>query len=103
MGSISLTNVKFVGSHAGVSLGEDGASQMGLEDFAQFRSLIGSIVFYPSDAIACERAVELAANYKGTAYIRTSRPNSSVTFSSYPLYLPLSIAPLRQQRKVRNR
>lgn len=82
MGSISLTNVKFVGSHAGVSLGEDGASQMGLEDFAQFRSLIGSIVFYPSDAIACERAVELAANYKGTAYIRTSRPNSSLLYEN---------------------
>ena len=80
MGSISLTNVKFVGSHAGVSLGEDGASQMGLEDFAQFRSLIGSICLYPSDAISCERATELAANYKGTAYIRTSRPNSAVIF-----------------------
>jgi len=82
MGSISLTNVKFVGSHAGVSLGEDGASQMGLEDFAQFRSLLGSIVFYPSDAIACERAVELAANYKGTAYIRTSRPNSQLLYAN---------------------
>jgi len=80
MGSISLTNVKFVGSHAGVSLGEDGASQMGLEDFAQFRSLCGSICLYPSDAIACERATELAANYKGTAYIRTSRPNSAVKY-----------------------
>lgn len=82
MGSISLTNVKFVGSHAGVSLGEDGASQMGLEDFAQFRALIGSIVFYPSDAISCERAVELAANYKGTAYIRTSRPNSALIYEN---------------------
>jgi transketolase len=82
MGSISLTNVKFVGSHAGVSLGEDGASQMGLEDFAQFRSLIGSICLYPSDAIACERATELAANYKGTAYIRTSRPNSALLYAN---------------------
>lgn len=82
MGSISLTNVKFVGSHAGVSLGEDGASQMGLEDFAQFRSLIGSICLYPSDAISCERATELAANYKGTAYIRTSRPNSALLYAN---------------------
>jgi len=82
MGSISLTNVKFVGSHAGVSLGEDGASQMGLEDFAQFRSLIGSICLYPSDAISCERAVELAANYKGSAYIRTSRPNSTLLYEN---------------------
>jgi len=82
MGSISLANVKYVGSHAGVSLGEDGASQMGLEDFAQFRSLWGSVVFYPSDAISCERATCLAANYKGPAYIRTSRPNSQLLYKN---------------------
>lgn len=73
-------NVKYVGSHAGVSLGEDGASQMGLEDFAMFRAILGSVVFYPSDAISCERAVCLAANYKGTCYIRTSRPNSQLLY-----------------------
>jgi transketolase len=82
MGTISLSNVKYVGSHAGVSLGEDGASQMGLEDFAMFRALHGCIVFYPSDAISCERAVLLAANYRGACYIRTSRPNSKLLYAN---------------------
>lgn len=78
MATISNANIKYVGSHAGVSLGEDGASQMANEDFAIFRALHGCICFYPSDAISCERAVLLAANYKGPCYIRTSRPNSKV-------------------------
>ena len=50
----------------GVSIGEDGPSQMALEDLAMFRSLPGCTVFYPSDAVATERAVELAANTKVT-------------------------------------
>jgi len=82
MGTISLSNIKYVDSHAGVSLGEDGASQMALEDFALFRSLIGSVCFYPSDAISCERAVLLAANYNGSVYIRTSRPNSPIIYKN---------------------
>lgn len=80
MASIANANIKYVGSHAGVSLGEDGASQMALEDFAIFRALHGCIVFYPSDAISCERAVLLAANYDGACYIRTSRPNSQLLY-----------------------
>lgn len=81
MGAISQTNANFVGSHCGVSIGEDGPSQMGLEDLALFRSIPGSTVFYPSDAMSCARAVELAANTKGICYIRTSRPNTSVIYS----------------------
>ncbi|XP_059621900.1 transketolase-like protein 2 [Phlebotomus argentipes] len=80
MGAISQTNVNFVGSHCGVSIGEDGPSQMGLEDIALFRSVHGSTVFYPSDAVSCERAVELAANTKGICFIRTSRPNTAVIY-----------------------
>mmetsp|Transcript_2500 Transcript_2500/g.2126 ORF Transcript_2500/g.2126 Transcript_2500/m.2126 type:complete len:624 (-) Transcript_2500:263-2134(-) len=80
MGTISYTKVNYVGSHAGVSLGEDGASQMGLEDFAMFRSLFGTAIFYPSDAVSCERAVCLAANYQGHTYIRTSRPVTEVIY-----------------------
>jgi transketolase len=82
MGAISQTNVNFCGSHCGVSIGEDGPSQMGLEDLALFRSIPGSTVFYPSDAVSTERAVELAANTKGVCYIRTSRPNTEVIYSS---------------------
>jgi len=74
MGAISQSNVNFVGSHCGVSIGEDGPSQMGLEDIALFRSIPGSTVFYPSDAVSTERAVELAANTKGICFVRTSRP-----------------------------
>lgn len=82
MGAISQTNVNFVGSHCGVSIGEDGPSQMGLEDIAMFRAIPGSTVFYPSDAVSCERAVELAANTKGVCFIRTSRPNTAVLYGN---------------------
>jgi len=74
MGAISKTNANFVGSHAGVSIGEDGPSQMALEDLSFFRCLPGSTVFYPSDAVSCEAAVQLAANTEGVCFIRTSRP-----------------------------
>ncbi|CAH0560141.1 unnamed protein product [Brassicogethes aeneus] len=80
MGAISQSNVNFCGSHCGVSIGEDGASQMALEDLAMFRSIPGSTVFYPADAVACERAVELAANTKGITFIRTNRPTTVVVY-----------------------
>ena len=82
MGAISQTNVNFVGSHCGVSIGEDGPSQMALEDLAMFRAIPGSTVFYPSDAVSTERAVELAANTKGICFIRTSRPNTAVIYKN---------------------
>lgn len=80
MGAISQTNVNFVGSHCGVSIGEDGPSQMGLEDIAMFRSIPGSTVFYPSDAVSCERAVETAANTKGICFIRLNRPVTAIIY-----------------------
>lgn len=82
MGAISQTNVNFAGSHAGISIGEDGPSQMALEDLAMFRSIPGSTVFYPSDAVSCERAVELAANTPGICFIRTSRPNIATIYEN---------------------
>nr|CAD7425918.1 unnamed protein product [Timema monikensis] len=82
MGAISQTNVNFCGSHCGISIGEDGPSQMGLEDIAMFRTVPGATIFYPSDAVSCERAVELAANTKGICYIRTSRPNTPVIYKN---------------------
>ncbi|XP_017782195.1 PREDICTED: transketolase-like protein 2 isoform X2 [Nicrophorus vespilloides] len=82
MGAISQTNVNFVGSHCGVSIGEDGPSQMGLEDLAMFRSIPGSTIFYPSDAVACERAIELAANTKGVTFTRTNRPATAVIYDN---------------------
>lgn len=82
MGVISQTNLNVVGSHCGVSIGEDGPSQMGLEDIAMFRTLPGCTVFYPSDAVSTERAVELAANTKGICYIRVSRPATEVVYKN---------------------
>merc|ERR1719367_795913 len=82
MGIISQTNINVAGSHCGVSIGEDGPSQMGLEDIAIFRTLPGATVFYPSDAVACERAVELAANTKGLCYIRLSRPATEIIYEN---------------------
>ncbi|XP_048741477.2 transketolase-like protein 2 isoform X1 [Ostrea edulis] len=82
MGAISQTNANFVGSHSGVSIGEDGPSQMALEDLSMFRSIPGSTVFYPSDAVSTERAVELAANTPGVCFIRTSRPNTPILYSA---------------------
>ena len=62
MAGVSQSNVKFCGSHAGVSIGEDGPSQMALEDLAMFRTIPGSVVLYPCDAVSAERAVEQAAH-----------------------------------------
>ena len=80
MSAISKANVKYVGSHCGVSIGEDGASQMGLEDLAMMRAIPHSIVLYPADAVAAERLVEEAARHSGVAYLRTTRPKLPVLY-----------------------
>jgi transketolase len=80
MGAISQANIKCVGSHCGVSIGEDGPSQMALEDIAMFRSIPSSTVFYPSDGVSMERAVELSAQNVGIDFIRASRPNFPVIY-----------------------
>ncbi|CAI5778856.1 Transketolase like 2 [Podarcis lilfordi] len=81
MAAISHANIKLCGSHCGVSIGEDGPSQMALEDIAMFRTIPGCSVFYPSDAVSTEHAVLLAANTKGICFIRTSRPETPVLYS----------------------
>ena len=81
MSQYSESNIKFVGSHAGVSIGEDGASQMGLEDIAMFRSLLDCVVLYPSDGTSTSRLVENAALHKGNVYIRTTRMDTPVIYS----------------------
>ncbi len=70
------------GSHAGVSVGEDGPSQMGLEDIAMFRALIDSTVLYPADAVSAERLTEVAARERGIVYIRTTRPKTPVIYAN---------------------
>ncbi|XP_078270777.1 transketolase-like [Rhinoraja longicauda] len=86
MAAISESNINLVGSHCGVSIGEDGPSQMGLEDLALFRAIPTSTIFYPSDAVSTERAVELAANTKGICFIRTSRPETTVIYKNLEVF-----------------
>ncbi|XP_034022386.1 transketolase [Thalassophryne amazonica] len=78
----SESNINLCGSHCGLSTGEEGPSMMGLEDIAMFRALPTSTIFYPSDGVSTEKAVELAANAKGVCYIRTSRQDSAVIYNS---------------------
>ncbi|MBD3314154.1 MAG: transketolase [Chitinivibrionales bacterium] len=73
-------NIKFVGSHAGVSIGADGPSQMGLEDIAMFRVIPNSVVLYPCDAVSTEKLVEAAAAHEGIAYLRTTRNATPVIY-----------------------
>src|SRR5512143_646106 len=80
MSQYSHANIKFCGSHAGVSIGEDGSSQMGLEDIAIFRTLLDSVVFYPSDAVSTEKLVEEMAKHKGISYLRTTRKETPILY-----------------------
>ncbi len=82
MAGISRSNVNLCGSHCGVSIGEDGPSQMGLEDLAMFRAVPEATVLYPSDAVAAERLTEVAARRAGICYLRTSRPKTPVLYSN---------------------
>jgi transketolase len=80
MAAISGSNMKLVGTHAGVSTGEDGPSQMGLEDLALMCAEPDITVLYPSDATSAFRATHLLAEHVGLAYLRTSRPKSPVLY-----------------------
>jgi transketolase len=86
MSAISFANLKIVGSHAGIHIGQDGPSQMALEDFAMMRSIAGSVCLYPSDAVSCEKAVELVANTKGITYIRTTRGATPVVYANEEVF-----------------
>jgi len=82
MCGISNLNVKLTGSHAGVSIGEDGPSQMALEDLAMMRAVPNCTVLYPCDAVSAERLVALAAATAGPAYLRMSRPKTDVIYKA---------------------
>ena len=80
MASVSRANVRFCGSHAGVSIGEDGPSQMALEDIAMMRAVHGSTVLYPSDANQTAQLVAAMADIDGISYIRTTRAATPVLY-----------------------
>jgi len=73
MAAISQANIRLSGSHAGVEIGEDGPSQMALEDLAMMRAVHGSTVLYPSDATSTAQLVKAMADQHGISYIRTTR------------------------------
>ena len=96
MAAISQVGIKMAGSHAGVSIGEDGPSQMALEDLAMCRAQPNIAVLYPCDAVSAERLVTLAAYHPGPVYIRTSRPQTPVTYSNDETFSIGGLKVLRQ-------
>jgi transketolase len=83
MAAISKLNIKLVGTHAGVSIGEDGPSQMGLEDLAMICAEPGFTVLYPADATSAWKATELIAAHDGPCYLRASRPASPILYDPF--------------------
>jgi transketolase len=80
MAAVSHANIKLVGSHAGVSIGQDGASQMALEDLAAFRAVWSSTVLYPSDANQTAKLVAQMSDRDGIVYLRTTRESTPVIY-----------------------
>ena len=80
MAAISRANIRLTGSHAGVSIGEDGPSQMALEDLAMMRAVHGSTVLHPSDANQTAKLVAQIADTQGISYLRTLRPSTPVIY-----------------------
>ena len=77
---ISRSNIKVAGTHVGVSIGEDGPSQMALEDIAMMRAVPGCTVLCPADAVSTERLVALAGTMHGPVYLRLSRPKTPILY-----------------------
>jgi transketolase len=81
MARVSEANIKFVGSHVGVSIGEDGPSQMGLEDISLFGTIPDTVVLQPSDAVSAAKLVALMVSHNGFVYMRTLRPKTPVLYN----------------------
>jgi len=96
MAALSSANLTFCGSHVGVSIGEDGGSQMGLEDISMFRALPGSSVFYPSDAVSAEKLTATCEKLKGLKYIRTTRGKTPVIYDNSEKFKPGDFKVLRE-------
>ncbi len=101
MAAISQSNIKLMGSHAGVSIGEDGPSQMGLEDIAMMASQPNVTVLYPSDAVSTHYLTEQAANHQGMVYIRTSRPKTPILYDNQETFPIGGSKVLRQSQNDR--
>lgn len=82
MARVSEANIKFIGSHVGVSIGEDGPSQMGLEDIALFGALPDTVILQPCDAVSTAKLVPQMIDHKGFAYMRTLRPKTPLLYKN---------------------
>jgi transketolase len=96
MAGISGLNVKLAGSHAGVSIGEDGPSQMALEDLAIMRGVPNCTVLYPCDGVSAIKLVAVAAARPGPVYLRTSRPKTPVIYEPAESFVAGGSKVLRQ-------
>jgi transketolase len=82
MARVSEANIKFVGSHVGVSIGEDGPSQMGLEDISLFGTIPNCVVLQPCDAVSTAQLVSQMMTHDGFAYMRTLRPKTALLYEN---------------------
>jgi transketolase len=95
MAAVSRANLRLCGSHAGVAIGQDGPSQMGLEDLAAFRAVHSSTVLYPCDANQTRQLVEAMADVEGISYLRTSRGATPVIYRPDKEFVPGGSSTLR--------
>ena len=97
MAAIGQMPLRLVGSHSGVSIGQDGPSQMALEDIAMMRTLPGSVVLSPSDAVCAYKLIGLMANYRdGISYLRTARSATPVLYENDEEFVLGGMKVLRQ-------
>jgi transketolase len=82
MGTVSRADLRVSGSHAGVSIGEDGPSQMAIEDLALFRALAGSTVLYPADGPSAVALTERMATLEGISYLRSTREATPILYAT---------------------
>ena len=101
MAQYSRSNIKFAGSHAGISIGPDGPSQMGLEDIPMFLSMPEALVLYPSDAVSAEHLVNAMAQHTGISYLRLTRDKTPVIYNSSETFPPGGLKVLRKDERDR--
>ncbi|NQU79534.1 transketolase [Candidatus Woesearchaeota archaeon] len=99
MAMYSEANIKFIGSHVGVSIGEDGPSQMGLEDLPMFLSMPDSLVLYPCDAVSTGKLVREITFHKGISYLRTTREKTPIIYRNNESFLPGKFKVLRKSKQ----
>lgn len=96
MARVSEANIKFVGSHVGVAIGEDGPSQMALEDIAMFGAIPDTVILQPADAVSAAMLVPIMLSHRGFVYMRTLRPKTPLLYDGNKIFQLGGSAVLRQ-------